>query len=106
MLWLLGRKRSYHLTRVRIDHRSMVVVPRVGVQDRILVIPVSVSVEAVRAALADHVDLTTRGAPEAGVVVGDADAELFDAVHADRHDRHLVATTPDHLAATAYPAPI
>ena len=60
-------------------------------------IPVDASVETVRSALADHIDLAARRAPETGVVVGDADAELLDAVHADRNDRHLVAAARDDV---------
>src|SRR5437867_2333315 len=58
-----------------------IVVPSVSIQNGVLVIPIRVSVEGVRAGLADHVDLSARGASEARIVVGDADAELLDTIH-------------------------
>ena len=74
-----------------------VIVPGVGVQGRILVIPIGVPMKTVSPAFADHIDLAARRAPEACIIVGYADAELFNGVHADRHDRHLVSSARDHV---------
>ena len=54
----------------------MAVVPRVGVQRRILVVPVDCAMIRVRATLADDIDLAALGAPEGGVVIRHANTEL------------------------------
>ena len=51
----------------------------------------------VGAAVANQSDLAAGGAPERGVVVCHADAELIHAVHTHRNDRRLVGATGDDI---------
>src|SRR5882724_10645140 len=51
----------------------------------------------VGAALANYVDLTTGGAAEAGIIVGDTYAKLVGAFDSDGNDWDLVTASGDHV---------
>ena len=73
------------------------VIPRIGVERGILMVPIYGAVIFVRAALADDVDLAALGTPERSIVIGDSNSELRNVFHADGNDRRLVTATCDDV---------
>src|SRR6266705_5011772 len=76
--------------RMTVPIGSVIKVPGIGIESRILVIPVSRAMKSIGSTFADDVNLSTLGAAKAGVVVGKADSEFIGGFHADWNNGYLV----------------